>query len=112
MTALHLYNPSEGQQVIGQLNGDIVEGGATNDFLIGHSGQDIFSFHKGSGADIIIGFEHGVDILKIYGSIRQTSFHDTAQGMEVYFGQFGQSGPDHFLVAGVHSLTLADFAFA
>jgi Ca2+-binding RTX toxin-like protein len=112
MTALHLYHPTEGQQVVGQADGDVLQGGTTNDWLIGHAGgQDVFAFEKGGGADIVLGFEHGVDVLQVHGSIRQTSMRDTDAGMEVFFGTFGQSGPDHFLVAGVHGLALSDFAF-
>ena len=112
MTALHLYHPGEGQQVIGQADGDVIEGGPTTDFLIGHEGPDIFEFHRGDGADFVIGFEHGVDELEVHSSIRQVSMHDTDQGMEVFYGQFGQSGPDHFLVVDVHELNLSDFTFS
>ena len=108
-----LQHPTEGQQVVGEADGDVVGAGASasTDWLIGHVGQDIFDFQRGDGSDTVVGFERGVDVLQIHGSIRQTSLHDTDAGMVVYFGGFGQGGPDHFLVAGVHALGLADFAF-
>lgn len=112
MTALRLFHPTEGQQVIGQEDGDIVSGGPTADLLSGHVGADIFTFSKGDGADLVFGFERGVDTLHINGSIRQTSLRDTTQGVEVYYGAFGQEGADHFVVVGIHSLALSDFAFA
>lgn len=111
MTALTIVHPTEGLQVIGQADGDLVGGGPLADILSGHLGQDIFDFSRGDGADIVFGFERGTDVLQIHGSIRQTSLRDTAQGMEVFYGTFGQGGPDHFVVVGVHSLGLSDFAF-
>lgn len=36
---------------------------------------------------------------------------DTDFGTEVYYCAFGQNGPDHFTVWGVHHLTLNDFVF-
>lgn len=109
-----LQHPSQGQQFVGEVDGDVVGAGASasHDWLIGHAGgQDRFDFQRGDGSDIVVGFEQGTDLLVIHGSIRQTSLRDTADGVVVYFGAFGQDGPDHFLVAGVHGLTLADFAF-
>lgn len=112
MTAITIVHPTEGLQVLGQADGDLVAGGPLADILSGHAGgQDVFDFHKGDGADLVQGFERGIDVLQVHGSIRQTSLHDTTAGMEVYYGAFGQSGPDHFVVVGVHALSLSDFAF-
>lgn len=112
MTALRLFHPSQGQQVVGREDGDVVEGGTTQDWLIGHDGgQDLFTFRRGSGADTVVDFEQGVDLLVVHGSIRQTSMRDTAEGTMVYHNAFGQGGGDHFLVQGVHGLTFQDFAF-
>ncbi len=111
MTARHLYRPFAGQYVIGQEDGDVLQGGPKSDYLIGHPGEDIFTFAKGGGHDYVVGFERGVDKLDVHSSIKQISWHDTPQGIEVYYGQFGQGGPDHFLLVHVHSLDLSDFAF-
>jgi hypothetical protein len=109
-----LQHPSQGLFFVGQADGDIVGAGATpsQDRLMGHDGLDIFSFQRGDGADTVVGFEQGVDVLQIAGSIRQTSLKVTDAGTEVYFGRFGQGGPDHFLVEGVFDLRLSDFLFA
>jgi hypothetical protein len=110
-----LQHPSQGLQIVGEADGDVVGAGvsASQDWLIGHTGgQDRFDFQSGDGSDIVIGFERGTDLLVIHGSVRQTSLRDTEAGTEVYFAAFGQSGPDHFVVSGVHGLSFGDFVFA
>lgn len=102
---------NDDEHVTGGPGPDHIDGGRGSDYLQGGEGPDTFIFHRGDGRDYVLDFHPGEDHIHIYGSIRQISFRDTSQGIEVYYGQFGQNGPDHFLVADVHHLTLGDFIF-
>ena len=44
---------------------DILSGEGGNDILIGGAGADIFAFEPGDGIDLILGFELGVDKIKL-----------------------------------------------
>src|SRR4051812_9272194 len=112
MTAQTLTKPGGALIVQGKADGDHLVGGPKSDYFLGHHGPDIFEFKKGDGSDYVVSCEDGVDKLMIHGSIKQTSMHDTPQGIEVFYGHFGQDGPDHFVVNGVHHLDLNDFNFS
>lgn len=99
------------EQIYGDAADDRIEGGRGSDFLIGNAGADTFVFRRGDGHDYVVDFQQGEDKLEVHSSIRQVSMRDTDFGTEVYYCAFGQNGPDHFTVWGVHHLTLNDFVF-
>ncbi|TDH58240.1 hypothetical protein E2C06_33675 [Dankookia rubra] len=109
--AIHVDDPTFGSVFLATVDNDVLTSVAGSDWLIGHAGKDTFRFDRGDGHDILLQFEQGVDKIEITGSMRQTSLQDTEAGTEVYYGGFGQTGPDHVLIYGVHGLGLADFAF-
>jgi hypothetical protein len=112
MSVSRMTTPFAGEYVCGDGAADRIEGGKGTDFCIGGGGADTFVFHKGDGRDYVVDFHRGEDKIEIHGSPRQISFHDDPmQGTWVHYGQFGQNGPDKFLVAHVHNLDLTDFIF-
>ncbi|MDP3338888.1 calcium-binding protein, partial [Frigidibacter sp.] len=52
----------------GGAGSDWIIGGTGNDFLSGGSGADTFVFRPGDGADRIIGFEDGLDVIRLEGT--------------------------------------------
>lgn len=112
MTATVVSRPGFGLYINGHEDGDVLYGGRRSDYMVGHDGgEDIFKFTRGGGHDYVLGFEPGVDKLEVHSSIRQISFRDTSQGLEVYYGNFGQTGPDHFTLVHVHHVDMSDFVF-
>ncbi|MEO1291595.1 MAG: pre-peptidase C-terminal domain-containing protein [Pseudomonadota bacterium] len=54
-------------RVNGQLGNDILNGGAGDDLLHGGNGADRFVFEAGTGADVILDFQNGIDTILIRG---------------------------------------------
>src|SRR4051794_17816635 len=95
--------------IVGGPEDDRIEGGPGSDYLQGRGGADTFVFRRGDGHDYILDFETGVDRLEVHSSPRQISYIDTRQGLEIYYANFGQTGPDHFLLADIHTFNPNDF---
>lgn len=108
---IRLSRWGQSEHIIGGPEDDIIDGGKGSDYLIGGDGADTFVFRKGDGRDYIIDFQSGEDKLEIHGSPHQISHVDTSQGLEIYYGSFGQTGPDHVLLLDVHTFNPNDFLF-
>lgn len=111
MEAFRFKLTGQNELIVGGAEADIIDGGKGKDILFGGDGADTYAFRKGDGSDIVLGFESGTDKLEVHSSIKQISLKDTPEGLEVYYSTFGQSGPDHFLLVGVHHVSQTDFIF-
>src|SRR5215217_6891227 len=109
MGAFRFKLQGQSEVIVGTSEGEVIDGGKGKDILVGLDGADTYVFHKGDGADYVIGFQTGVDKLEVHSSPRQISHKDTDQGLEIYYGEFGQEGKDHFLLVGVHTWNPNDF---
>jgi len=67
---------SGADRLIGGTDADIIIGGADNDLLLGQGGADTFIFGDAHGADRIVDFEQGVDIIEFDGTSGITDFGD------------------------------------
>jgi len=63
-------------RLIGGTDDDIIIGGSDNDLLLGQTGADTFIFGDAHGADRIVDFEQGVDLIEFDGTSGVTSFGD------------------------------------
>jgi Ca2+-binding RTX toxin-like protein len=90
-----------------------VDGGAGDDTLLGSDAADIFVFHRGSGADLVVGFETGHDTLRMMDvSPRTVSLSDTPDGLVISYSRLGgETAQDHVLLQDVHQIGPADFWF-
>lgn len=111
MPAFRFKLGGQNELILGGTDADRIEGGKGIDICFGGDGADTFVFRKGDARDFIFGFESGVDKLEIHSSPKQISHKDTPDGLEVYYANFGQNGPDHFLLVGVHTFNPNDFIF-
>ena len=55
--------------LIGSRGNDVLDGGAGNDSLTGFTGNDTFVLAPGSGSDLILDFENGVDSIRLDGGL-------------------------------------------
>ncbi|MEM9062146.1 MAG: M10 family metallopeptidase C-terminal domain-containing protein [Pseudomonadota bacterium] len=58
-----LRGQSGNDNLLGKGGSDTIDGGTGNDFLRGGDGSDSFAFALGDGADQILDFEHGLDVI-------------------------------------------------
>ena len=121
----HLLGGAGNDLLDGGRGSDILVGGAGNDTLVGNFGYDVFAFAgavtaANLGADIIMDFEHGKDVIDLSGltgaadpvtGLASLQITDSADGVHVAFAV----DPTVFiLVKGgglAASFTAADFAF-
>ena len=61
----HLLGGRRFDLLLGGAGADTLDGGAGNDTLIGGGGADSFVFRAGSGADRVVDFQNGVDMIEI-----------------------------------------------
>ncbi|MGL6211174.1 MAG: calcium-binding protein, partial [Paracoccaceae bacterium] len=103
--------------VNGGIGNDTVDGGAGNDRLFGGVGRDTFVFAHGFGADVVVDFADGRDLLDVSGfgfadfaALEATATIIDHGGATVI--NFGNG--DRVLLAGVdvHAIEATDFLFA
>lgn len=77
-----------GDELFGGAGNDTLQGNSGDDWLTGDSGADIFLFEAGSGADTILDFEDGVDVITIAGEFQLSNvvIVDTVKGSQIQFG--------------------------
>ena len=95
--------------LIGSRGNDILDGGAGNDSLTGFAGSDIFVLAGGSGSDLILDFEDGVDSIRLDGGL---TFADltVAQGTDTNPGSLQSQNHTLISVTATNEL-LAAVAF-
>ncbi|MEP3889520.1 MAG: calcium-binding protein [Hellea sp.] len=100
-------------RLIGGVDDDVLTGGADNDLLLGQGGADTFIFGGAHGADRIVDFEQGVDMIEFDGTSGLTSFGDltiTQTGAHVLImSSAGTIAVNNALVADFDA---SDFDFA
>lgn len=95
-------------RLMGDAGSDVLAGGTGNDLLSGGADADLFVFGLGDGADTVVDFVSGSDLLDL--SATGLSFGDlvittTAAGTTVSYGS------DSIFLKGVASVSSSDFAF-
>ena len=62
-------------RLIGDNNGNVIEGGAGEDYMVGHTGDDVYKFKDGWGADTVIELDgEGTDVLDFSGITQDLTF--------------------------------------
>jgi Ca2+-binding RTX toxin-like protein len=112
-----LSGTNGGDQIIGADTAEIIFGGEGNDMLFGGAGSDTFAFARTTAAgqiDLVLDFHSREDHLSFSNvSQREVSLHDTAEGLEIWYGGPGGSSPNHgvALLWGVHQIQNSDLVF-
>ncbi len=86
----------------GNAGRDTIDGGSGYDILSGGSGGDIFVFRDGSGIDVVVDFQRGIDDIDLAGLGGIADYQDLAAH------HMTQEGRDLVIRSGANSLTLAD----
>lgn len=103
--------------IVGADAGEVIAGLEGNDTLYGGGGKDSFVFAHAATpgqVDVLLDFHSGEDVFDFVNiSPKEISLHDTAQGLEVWYGGLGGIGENHgvALLWGVHQVQGADFFF-
>lgn len=89
---------SHADKLIGNAVDNVLEGLGGSDILIGDGGSDVFKFDFGSGADRILDFENGKDLIDL-----------VATGLDFDDLDLSRSGSDTKIAFGSDSILLEDF---
>lgn len=99
--------------LIGSNGADTLNGGTGNDFLNGGSGADVFEFEAGFGADVIVGFEDGTDVLDVsgYGGLAGIGDLQILQDGANTIARVVTAPSDQITFVGVSAVNISDADF-
>ena len=99
---------SASDRLAGTSGADTIVGSTGNDKLWGGAGNDTFLFQRGDGYDVIRDFQAGDLIALSATSARTVSYHDTAAGIEIWFGGLAGQAVDHDTIRlnGIHDFAV------
>ena len=103
-----IYGLGGNDYLFGQAGDDVLDGGTGNDRLYGGAGADEYVFTIGMGVDTILGFEDGIDKIRLDG----LGFDDVTIGtLGSYITVSADDDSMRILnVTGIN-LTIDDFSF-
>lgn len=111
-----IYGGAGNDRLSGNAGNDMIKGGAGSDLLFGGGGGDVFKFMMGDGADRIVDFKDGQDMidLSMYDGIESFADIEAGIGGSGFRSTITLDGGDSITLLGVVSdqLDAGDFIFA